>query len=56
MDKEKYSCKVCEKKFEVELVGAIYPGCKEKEEILCPHCGAENGTIMTSQIVKIYKL
>lgn len=48
-------CKECGKKFTVEIMGDTYPGGKEREEIWCPHCGALNGHIMTSGIVRTQK-
>lgn len=52
----KEKCKKCSNKFEVTLVGNVYPGCKDLEDIICPYCGYVNGTTMTSQIVKTNKI
>ena len=43
------NCKNCGKKVEYELVGAVYPGCKDREEAVCPYCGYVLESMMTSQ-------
>lgn len=49
-------CKKCGKLFDYSVGGDIYPGGKEKEDIDCPHCGENNGYVMTSGFVNSYKL
>lgn len=56
MDKDTMVCTNCKEEFEVEVYGTVYPGCKEREEIICPYCSTENGSIMTSQFVKTSKI
>lgn len=56
MDKDTMVCINCSEEFEVKVYGTVYPGCKEREEIICPYYSAENGAIMTSQFVKTRKL
>ena len=41
-------CKKCGGKFHWEIINAGYPGGKDKEEIICPHCGEINGHRMTA--------
>ena len=48
-------CLNCEKEFSYKLVGAAYPGAKEKEDIICPHCNCVCGSIMTSQTIESIK-
>lgn len=35
-------CKTCGKKFTWELHGIGYPGGRDREDIICPYCGAKN--------------
>lgn len=49
-------CKECGRKFKWGIVGTIYPGGKEREDIDCPYCGANNGSVMTSAFVKTEKV
>ena len=56
MNKDTRVCTNCKTEFEVEVYGTVYPGCKDREEIICPYCSAENGGIMTSQFVKTSKI
>ena len=41
-------CNHCGKKYSVENRNDRFPGGKEKEEIICPHCGEIDGYMMTS--------
>ena len=54
---ENYSktCKHCKKDFDIEVSSMNVPGCKEKEEIICPYCHEENGYRMTSGFVRTKK-
>ena len=49
-------CKKCGKLFEYRIVGTIYPGGKEREDIVCPRCGETNGSEMTSAFIQTYKI
>lgn len=49
-------CQKCGKAFGYEHTGNVYPGGKEKETIDCPYCGTMYDSIMTSGIVRSYKL
>jgi len=41
------TCKSCGKKFTWELHGTGYPRGKDREDIICPYCGAKNGSVVT---------
>ena len=41
-------CGNCEKKYSVSNKGDHWPGGKDREEIICPHCGHIDGHMMTS--------
>lgn len=49
-------CKNCEKIFVYENKGDVFPGGKDKEEVVCPYCGKVNMHIMTSGTVVTHKL
>lgn len=49
-------CKKCGKLFGYEILGTVYPGGKEKEEINCPYCGENNGYEMISNFIRTYEL
>lgn len=49
-------CKNCKENFIYENRGDVFPGGKEKEEVVCPYCGKVNMHIMTSGSVVTYKL
>lgn len=55
-NKDIRTCNECGKQFEVRNEGDMFPGCKEKEEICCPYCHANNGSLMTSGRVATYPL
>lgn len=48
-------CKRCNKKYTWSIAGTVYPGGKEKEEIICPYSGEINGYEMTSAFVESYR-
>jgi hypothetical protein len=48
-------CKKCKHGFQWSNRGDIYPGGKEKEDIVCPYCGAVDGNIMTSGYIHTQK-
>lgn len=56
MEQYEMTCKECGRKFLVQVTSMNVPGGKEKEEINCPYCGAENGHRMTSGFVYTYKI
>lgn len=45
-------CKSCGKRYVVENVSDCFPGGKEQEEIVCPHCHAHDGVMITSGFVR----
>lgn len=49
------TCKKCKKKYSVVNQGDCHPGGKEREEIICPHCGHIDGHMMTSGFPKTFK-
>lgn len=49
MSSGEVTCKKCGGLYSYELVGTVYPGGKDKEEIICPFCGEVEGHRMTSQ-------
>lgn len=49
-------CKKCGKKYAYEVWGTVYPGCKEREYAVCPYCGEEGHSEMTSQNISSYKI
>lgn len=55
-NKNSYKCRVCGKSFTITISDAGHPGGKERENIDCPWCGAENGTEVTSGIITTYKV
>ena len=55
-DKNIRTCGHCGKKYMVENHGDCYPGCKEKEEIVCPHCKEIDGYMTTSGWPYVIKL
>lgn len=48
LDKDIRTCNHCGKKYSVENQGDMFHGGKEREEIICPHCGKIDGYMMTS--------
>lgn len=55
-ERYKQKCKKCDKWFEVYVTTMGAPGCKEKEEVICPYCHSEEGTRMTDGFVYTYKV
>lgn len=49
-------CKKCGKLFDYKIVGRIYSGGKEREDIDCPYCGKTNGSEITSAFVHTFKI
>ena len=49
-------CKNCGENFIYENRGDVFPGGKEKEEVICPYCRKNNMYIMTSGTVVTHKL
>lgn len=56
MEKYNQTCNECGKEFLVRVTTENVPGCKMKEEVICPYCHAENGYRMTSGFVYTYKI
>ena len=52
---EKTVCNKCHETFYYEVTDMHVPGGKDREEIRCPYCGAENGSVITSGFVYSYK-
>ena len=55
MEKYEMKCCQCGKEFEVHVTTMNVPGGKDKEDITCPYCSAENGYRMTSGFVYTFK-
>lgn len=45
----------CGKNFSYSLVGTVYPGGKERENIHCPYCDFICESVITSQFVETIK-
>ena len=56
MEQYDVNCSECGKKFHVQVSSMGVPGGKDKEEVDCPYCGANNGYRMTSGFVNTFKL
>lgn len=56
MEQYEMTCEKCGKKFKVQVTTMNVPGGKDKEEIWCPYCHAENGYRMTSGFVNTFKI
>ncbi len=56
MEEFDMTCCQCERNFHVKVTTMNVPGGKDKEEITCPYCHAENGYRMTSGFVYTYKI
>lgn len=56
MEKYQQTCSNCGKVFQVHVTTMGCPGCKEKEEIICPYCHKEQGYRMTDGFVYTFKL
>ena len=50
MDREIRTCGHCGQQYFVENRMDCYPGCREREEIACPHCGKIDGYMKTSGV------
>ena len=50
MDREIRTCGHCGQQYFVENRMDCYPGCREREEIICPHCGEIDGYMKTSGV------
>lgn len=44
------TCSSCGRQYEVTIIGDTHPGCREMEEIYCPHCHKKDGAIFTSGV------
>ena len=56
MEEYEMTCSECGKKFLVRITTMNVPGGKEKEEVDCPYCHANNGYRMTSGFVYTFKI
>lgn len=56
MEEYDMTCSECGQKFHVQVTTMSVPGGKDKEEIICPFCYAENGYRTTSGFVYTYKI
>lgn len=56
MEEYHQTCSKCGNEFLVQVTTMGFPGCKDKEEVICPYCHEENGYRMTDGFVKTYKL
>lgn len=48
-------CRACTRVYEVSEMGFPAPGCREPEEVICPHCGSYY-TQMTSGVWQTHKV
>ena len=48
-------CKKCNNSFQWSNRGDIYPGGKDKEDVVCPYCGSVDSSIMTSGYIYTQK-
>jgi len=48
-------CEKCKREFQWSNWGDIYPGGKNKEDIICPYCGSVDNSIMTSGYIHTQK-
>ena len=53
---DKRTCSNCGKLFGYELIGVNAPGCREREDLICPYCGAICHSEMTALTFVAYKL
>lgn len=56
MEEYKQNCNKCGKKFLVHITSMNVPGGKDREEVVCPYCNADNGYRMTSGFVYTYPI
>lgn len=56
MEEYDVKCTECGKMFHVRVTTMNVPGGKDKEEVDCPYCHANNGYRMTSGFVYTYKI
>lgn len=56
MEEYDVTCKECGRKFHVHVTTMNVPGGKDKEEVDCPYCHANNGYRMTSGFVYTFKI
>lgn len=53
---ERTQCKKCGNEYVYDKVGTVYPGGKDREDVICPYCGNVDYSEMTSQYFVSYKL
>lgn len=56
MEEYEMTCSECRKRFLVQVTTMNVPGGKDKEEVDCPYCHANNGYRMTSGFVYTFKI
>lgn len=56
MEEYDQKCNECGKVFHVQVTTMNVLGCKEKEEVICPYCHADNGYRMTNGFVHTHKI
>lgn len=56
MEEYEMTCPECGKKFLVQVSTMGVPGGKEREDVDCPYCHANNGYRMTSGFVNTFKI
>ena len=55
MEEYNLICSKCSRKFHVQVSTMNVPGGKDREDVDCPYCGANNGYRMTSGFVSTLK-
>lgn len=55
LGKDVRTCGKCGKMYSVSNDGDRWPGGKDREEIICPHCGHVDGYMMTSGFPRTFK-
>lgn len=56
MEEYEITCSECGKRFLVQVTTMNVPGGKDKEEVDCPYCHANNGYHMTSGFVYTFEI
>lgn len=52
----KNTCSRCSKDFIIQEQGLPFPGTKDLEFVLCPHCNAYNGDVFINGLVRTVKI
>lgn len=56
MEEFEITCLECGRRFRVQVTTMNVPGGKEREEVGCPYCHANNGYRMTSGFVYTFRI